>query len=85
MEHIEVKIAGKGSVERDGSLRADAGTVARCDVCKAETDAVARTGPGEAPFACKACLRGRLEAMTIATWQLKDAGNDGLPWGKLSG
>jgi hypothetical protein len=39
---------------------------------------------GDAPFACKSCLRGRLEAITVAMWELK-APPPGLPWGKVSG
>ena len=40
------------------------------------------------PFACKDCLRQRLEAMTVASWMMREAERGqvgGLPWGKVSG
>jgi len=86
VSNIEVRIAGRGLV-KEGKATADANQIAKCDLCGAESDAVAATSAGEgAPFACKSCLRGRLEAMTVGTWLLREAGDDGgLPWGKVSG
>lgn len=85
MSRIEVRIAQRGSV-RDGEATRDAQQAARCDLCQAEVDAVASTQPeGGAPFACKACLRSRLEAMTVGAWLLRETGDGGLPWGKVSG
>jgi hypothetical protein len=85
VSNIEVRIAGRGSV-REGKATVDANQVAKCDLCGADTDAVASTSAsGGAPFACKSCLRGRLEAMTVGTWLLREAGDGGLPWGKVSG
>lgn len=90
MSNIEVRIAGRGSV-KEGKATADATQTAKCDLCGADTDAVASTSAsgsasGGGPFACKGCLRGRLEAMTVGTWLLREAGDDaGLPWGKVSG
>lgn len=85
MSSIEVRIAGRGSV-KEGKATADASQTAVCDLCGEGTDAVASTSStGGAPFACKACLRGRLEAMTVGTWLLREAGDGGLPWGKVSG
>jgi hypothetical protein len=83
---IEVRVAGRGRV-RAGERVADPATVARCDLCGADTDVVVSTSPdGTGPFGCKACLRGRLEAITIALYELKEpGGQSGLPWGKLSG
>ena len=82
---IEVKIAGRGSV-RAGDKRVDAATRAVCDLCGEATDAVASvTTDGAGVFACKACLRGRLEAITVATWELRGPETPGLPWGKVSG
>lgn len=82
---IEVKVSGRGTV-RDGKRAANPGTTARCDLCGTETDAVVSVTPGgDDAFACKACLRGRLEAITVATWELRDPGQGGLPWGKVSG
>lgn len=85
MSKIEVRIARRGLV-KDGAATHDAAQGAHCDLCGEEVDAVASTSSeGGAPFACKGCLRGRLEAMTVATWLLRDAGDAGLPWGKVSG
>ena len=85
MSRIEVRIAQRGSV-KDGEATRAAHQAARCDLCQAEVDAVASTHPeGGAPFACKACLRSRLEAMTVGTWLLRETGDGGLPWGKVSG
>ncbi len=82
---IEVRIGGRGSV-RDGNAVADASQRARCDLCEADVDAVASMAPtGGAPFVCKSCLRGRLEAMTVGSYLLREPGDSGLPWGKVSG
>jgi hypothetical protein len=80
---IEVRVAGRGKV-RAGEKTADANMAARCELCDTDTDVVvSTTSAGEGPFACKACLRGRLEAITIAMYELRDTA--GLPWGKISG
>lgn len=83
---IEVRVHGRGSV-RDGVPTPDAGIATRCDLCASETDATASVGvDGGGPFACKSCLRERLEAMTLGTWLLREGGEkSGLPWGKISG
>ncbi len=88
---IEVRIGGRGSVVA-GAVTRDKNQAARCDLCGQDVDAVASTAiEGGAPFACKACLRGRLEAMTVGSYLLRDpdeAGapaSSGLPWGKVSG
>lgn len=82
---IEVKIGGRGSV-RDGAVTRNQAESARCDLCQAEVDAVASTSPsGDGPFACKGCLRVRLEAMTVGSYLLRDPEDPGLPWGKVSG
>lgn len=82
---IEVRIAGRGSV-RDGNVTRDGKQAAKCELCGQDADAVASTtAAGGSPFACKGCLRTRLEAMTVGTWQLRDAEDGGLPWGKVSG
>jgi hypothetical protein len=81
---IEVRVGGHGSV-RAGVKRVDGATQSICDLCGSETDAVVSISQGgDAPFACKSCLRGRLEAITVAMWELK-APPPGLPWGKVSG
>ena len=82
---VEVRIAGKGSV-RDEVPTGNASQAAHCDLCGEDSDAVASTtAAGEGPFACKACLRKRLEAMTLGAWLLKSPTEGGLPWGKVSG
>lgn len=82
---IEVRIGGRGSV-RDGAVTRNMAEAARCDLCDAEVDAVASTTKtGGAPFACKACLRTRLEAMTVGSYLLRTPEDPGLPWGKVSG
>lgn len=82
---IEVRVGGRGSV-RDGKKQVEAATVSRCELCNADVDAVASVGvEGRGPFVCKSCLRMRLEAITVALYELREPGNTGLPWGKVSG
>lgn len=82
---IEVRIGGRGNV-RDGSVTRDKTQTAKCDLCDHDVDmVVSTTKTGSAPFACKACLRGRLEAMTVGTYLLREPEDPGLPWGKVSG
>ena len=76
---IEVRVNGRGSV-RDGVKKIDASTAARCDLCDSVTDVVVSVTPdAKGPFACKACMRGRLEAITVAVYELREG--SGLPWG----
>jgi hypothetical protein len=77
---IEVRVTGKGSV-KDGQRTNDTNTKAHCDLCQQEVDVVASVGQ---TFACKDCLRQRLEAMTVSSWMLREA-SGALPWGKVSG
>lgn len=80
---IEVRVAGSGTV-RAGDKTLDPATKAHCDLCDGEDDVVVSTSvEGGGPFACRACLRRRLEATTIAMYELKNSA--GLPWGKISG
>jgi len=83
---IEVRVHQRGTV-RDGNPQPEPGIDARCDLCGSEADATASMNvDGGAPFACKSCLRERLEAMTLGTWLLRDVSEKGgLPWGKISG
>jgi len=83
---IEVRVHERGSV-RDGSPSPDKGTQAKCGLCEATVDAVVSVGrEAAAPFACKSCLRERLEAITLGSWLLRDdSEKGGLPWGKISG
>lgn len=85
MANIEVRVAGRGRVA-DGEAMNDASTQASCDFCGESTDAVVSVGrDASAPFACKTCLRKRLEAATIALFLLDQPSGRGLPWGKISG
>lgn len=81
---IEVRIEGRGRV-KDGEPHEDTGIQAKCDLCGDATDVVVSVSPTADRFACKACLRGRLEATTVAQWLLRDPREQGLPWGKFSG
>jgi hypothetical protein len=83
---IEVRVAGRGRV-RDGEKIVDPNQSAHCDLCDSPSDVVvSSTGVPDGPFGCRGCLRSRLEATTIAVWQLQEAGGEtGLPWGKISG
>jgi hypothetical protein len=82
---IEVRVGGRGSV-RDGHKQVDRDASARCDLCGSDVDAIASLTPeANGPFACKTCLRVRLEAITVALYELREPGNSGLPWGKVSG
>lgn len=83
---IEVRVHAKGSV-REGTPNPEPSTQARCDLCHGTVDATVSMGAeGDAPFACKSCLRERLEAITLGMWLLRDGSEKGgLPWGKISG
>jgi hypothetical protein len=79
---IEVKISGRGTT-RDEQVMPDPSVVARCDLCQQEVPLTVSLGP---VFACKDCIRLRLDATSIAAWQLRDPSQgSGLPWGKISG
>jgi len=80
---IEVRVGGRGSV-RDGQKKIDAQARAHCDLCASEVEVVVSVTPdASGPFACKSCLRSRLEAITVAVYELRDG--SALPWGKVSG
>lgn len=80
---IEVRVAGNGTV-RAGTKALDPETKAHCDLCDTDDEVVVSTSTeGGAPFACRSCLRQRLEATTIAMYELRNSA--GLPWGKISG
>jgi hypothetical protein len=81
MADITVRVAGKGSVTGEQVVR-DPATVAACDVCGGQADLVVSMG---AVWACKPCIRARLDATSVAAWQLRDAGGPGLPWGTNAG
>lgn len=80
---VEVQVGGHGVVTGDEAQDAPT-TEARCDLCAGGSDAVASlsaTGAG-APYACRDCLRERLEAISVARWRFRTS--SGLPWGKIT-
>ncbi|MEZ4225726.1 MAG: hypothetical protein R3B13_32540 [Polyangiaceae bacterium] len=82
---VMVRVGGRGTVV-DGIAAEDESVTAVCDLCGQSGDAtVSVSKDGDAPFACKNCLRERLEAMTLSLYLLAPGGNGGLPWGKISG
>ncbi|MFO0636994.1 MAG: hypothetical protein U0168_29540 [Nannocystaceae bacterium] len=82
---IAVRVDRRGEV-RDGHKTVDTSLAAKCDLCGAVVDAVASLSTeGGGAFACKSCLRMRLEAITVALYELREPGTTGLPWGKVSG
>ncbi|MBX3126688.1 MAG: hypothetical protein KF718_08215 [Polyangiaceae bacterium] len=85
MNRIVVRVGGRGSVV-DGAASEDPAQASSCDLCGVSAAVTASvTTDGSAPFACKDCLRARLEAMTLSQWQLAEPNPSGLPWGKISG
>ena len=81
---IDVTVTGRGRIlngqaERDDAVRA------KCSLCGSDAEAVATiAAAGETDrCACAACLRARLDALSVARYRLADA--SGLPWGKVSG
>jgi len=82
MAAIEVQVSGGGSITADGAVRADAGTRAACTLCGRQVEAAAELAAGT--WACAACLRDRLDALSVARFRLS-AGRGSLPWGKVSG
>ncbi|MBK7579942.1 MAG: hypothetical protein IPI67_07015 [Myxococcales bacterium] len=82
---IEIRVHARGTL-RDEQAAEDPSVVARCDLCGGEADAVASvSSSGAAAFACKECLRERLELITVGVFSFKVAAKKGLPWGKISG
>lgn len=81
---IEVRVHGRGSVQGP-TPKGDETTEARCDLCGATTDAVASVAASGSTFACKSCLRERLESITVALYLFRESDAKGLPWGKISG
>lgn len=79
---IEVRVHQRGTLSGDQPTE-DPNTRAQCDLCGGEAEAVVSVSLGA--FACKVCLRERLEAITVGLFMLKGAAAKGLPWGKISG
>ena len=82
MPDIEVRIAGKAVVTGD-DLTEGPDVVAHCDLCDQDADLVAALVQGL--YACRDCLRARLDAGSVATWRAKEPSDKGLPWGQIAG
>jgi len=82
MAAIDVHVSKGGSIVQ-GEVRADATAVAHCTLCAKEVEASVSLGPGA--FACAACLRDRLDALSVARFRLRESRSGSLPWGKVTG
>ncbi len=80
MSPIRVTVHQRGEVVGD-DVRRDDSLTAHCGLCDSQKPIVASLG---ATTACPDCLRARLDAISVARYQLRDDG-PGLPWGKISG
>lgn len=80
---IDVKISG-GGVVINGAVSVDPTTKATCSLCSKSVDAAVGIGPDRT--ACAACLRDRLDALSVARFRLQDtSGPRSIPWGKVTG
>ena len=79
---IEVIISGGGRVA-NGELHRNEATRATCSLCA--TDVEAATSLAGGAYACAACLRERLDALSVARFRMFEGKSQGLPWGKVSG
>ena len=82
MGPIEVRIAGKGVVANE-ELTKDETTAARCGVCGESRDLVVSLTADL--YACRDCLRARLDASSVAQWRFREPSKAGLPWGSIAG
>lgn len=78
---IDVQVTGGGTIS-NGEQRADSATVAKCSLCASDVDACATIGDGKT--ACAACLRARLDALSIARFRLSHSASGAIPWGKVT-
>jgi len=78
MSAIIVRVKGQGSVSGETVTKDDA-VDTTCSECGVTADAVVSIGQG---FICASCVRERLDAMSVARYQLR--GSSKLPWGKLT-
>lgn len=82
MAAIDVHVTQAGSIV-SGELRTDPTVVAKCTLCAREVDSSAAIGT--AGHACAACLRERLDALSVARFRLCEPRSTGTPWGKVTG
>jgi hypothetical protein len=80
---IDVQVSGGGSITKDGGVRADSSAKAQCTLCARDVEAAAALQPG--CWACAACLRDRLDALSVARFRLRESRTGALPWGKVTG
>ena len=81
MPVIDVHVSRGGTIA-GGEVRVDAAVVARCTLCGHDVESAASLEKGT--FACAACLRERLDALSVARFRLRESGS-GTPWGKVTG
>ena len=79
---IDVQVSGGGTIT-NGVVSADPTTSAKCSLCSKQVDACVGIGPDRT--ACAACLRDRLDALSVARFRLHDSGPRSIPWGKVTG
>jgi membrane protein len=79
---IDVHVTGGGTIS-NGELRADTTAVARCTLCAKDVEAAVALGANGS--ACAACLRDRLDALSVARFRLRESRSGSLPWGKVTG
>lgn len=80
---FSVHITGRGAMTGD-ALHPDPAAVAHCDLCDRDVELVVGVA---AARACRACLRQRLDAASIASYRLSEGLSEGggaLPWGKVT-
>lgn len=82
MAAIDVHVTKGGSIV-EGEVRADPALVAHCVLCKKDVEAAALLY--ETMYACAACLRDRLDALSVARFRLRESRSGSLPWGKVTG
>jgi len=81
MAAIDVCVSQGGTIV-GGEVRVDPKAVARCSLCGRDVESAAALAAGN--YACAACLRERLDALSVARFRLKESGS-GVPWGKVTG
>jgi hypothetical protein len=82
MPNIDVRVSEVGHIT-NGETTRDANVRAMCVLCNEKVEATADIGA--AGHACAACLRARLDALSVGRWRLRDSEDSRLPWGKASG
>lgn len=80
---IDVQVTGGGTV-KNGAVNVDPTMKASCSLCSKAVDVAVTIGPDRT--ACAACLRDRLDAISVARFRLQDSSAPkSIPWGKVTG